>query len=134
MKPQIRTIRVYCPHGDDKQQPIADMYLFLLASQPQRGWTLQFVLDVSVPCPVAPMSPLAELSGDRRLPEHVDTAALEALASSGRYRNRYRFSCPTCPETLPARDERLEACAALLVGQSVSQVSMPTLRRMLELV
>ena len=74
-----------------------------------------------------------DLVADRALPEFASPEVATELDRSGAYRVRYRFDCSGCGDMLPAREERLAMCAITLVGHGESQISLRTLRRMLEL-
>lgn len=76
----------------------------------------------------------AELSEDRPLPRFVSPGAATELDRAGRYRARYRFECSHCGDVVPAREDKLSACAEKLAGHGESHVPMTALRRMLNLV
>ncbi|WOC12610.1 hypothetical protein [Gordonia sp. MP11Mi] len=74
------------------------------------------------------VSEWVQLSGD-------DLAGLEQYLANGhqspggRQRDRYRFECPRCGDTLPVRWGRVRLVLALIAGQGATEISIDSLRR-----
>lgn len=119
-------IVVYCAHGGGHHE-VGRLVTF--RHSPDMPWELGLV-----GAPDGDFTGLtAELVDDRALPTFAAPDVATEMRRAGRGRERYCFRCE-CGDTLPAREERLAACAEKLAGHGASDVSMLALRRMLALI